>query len=74
MEVLSSKSAGLRGRKLVFPSPIFAYKVNPRKYFNRETAKKNVPIKDDAIDSSSQRKGKSKYLEQHIKIIDITTP
>jgi hypothetical protein len=74
MEVPSSKPTGLRGRKLVFPSPIVADKVKPRRPFTRATTKKNVPVKDDATETSTQRKGKSKYFEQPIEIVDITTP
>jgi hypothetical protein len=74
MEVPSSKSTGLRGRKLVFPSPIAADKVKPRRPFTRATTKKNVPVKDDAAETSAQRKGKSKALEKPIEIIDVTTP
>jgi hypothetical protein len=63
----------LRGRKLVFPSPIAADKVNPRRPFTRSTCNKNIPMKDDAAKTSAQRKGKSKYPEQTTEIIDITT-
>jgi len=48
MEAPSSKPIGLRGRKLVVPSPIVAEKVKPRRPFTRVSAKKNVHVKDDA--------------------------
>ena len=44
MEVPSSKSTGLRGRKLVFPSPIAADKVKPRRPFTIATTNKNFPV------------------------------
>jgi len=74
MEVPSRKSTGLRGRKLMFPSPIAVDNINPRRQFTRATAKQNVPVKYDVAETSSQRKGKSKALEHPIEIIDITTP
>jgi hypothetical protein len=53
MEIPSSKSTGLRGRNIFFPSPIVADKVKPRRPFTRETSKQNVPVKDDAAETSS---------------------
>jgi hypothetical protein len=53
MEVPSSKPTGLRGRKLVFSSPIAIDKVNPERLFTRATTKQNVPVKDDAAKTSS---------------------
>jgi hypothetical protein len=73
MEVPSSKSTSLRGRNLVFPSPVAAEKVKPRRPFTRAAAKQNFPVKDDVAETSSQRRGKSKYFEQPIEIVDITT-
>jgi hypothetical protein len=52
----SSKSTCLRGRQLVFPSPIVADQVNPRRTFTRESTKKKFPVKDDAVETSAQRK------------------
>jgi hypothetical protein len=53
MEVPSRKPTCLRGRKLVFSSPIAADKVNPRRPFTRETTKKHVLVKDDTTKTSS---------------------
>jgi hypothetical protein len=74
MEVPSRKSTGLRGRKLMFPSPIVADKIKPRRPFTRAATKQNVPVKSDVAEISAQRKGKSKLVEQPIEIVDITTP
>jgi hypothetical protein len=74
MEVPSSKSTCLRGRKLVFPSPIALEKVKPRRPFTRATTKKNVHVKDDVVETLAYRKGKSESLEHPIEIFDITTP
>jgi hypothetical protein len=74
MEVPPRKSTGLRGRKLMFPSPIVADKIKPRRPFTRVASKKNVPVESDVAETSTQRKGKSKAPEQPIENIDITTP
>jgi hypothetical protein len=74
MEVPSRKSTGMRGRKLMFPSPIVEDKINPMRPFTRVATKQTVPVKSDVAETSSQRKGKYKGHEQPIEIIDITTP
>jgi hypothetical protein len=43
MEVPSRKSTGLRGRKLVFPSPSAADKVKARRPLTRAATKKECP-------------------------------
>jgi hypothetical protein len=53
MEVPSRKSTGLRGRKIVFSSRIVADNVKTRRPFTREATNKNVPVKDDAIETSA---------------------
>jgi len=73
-KVPSRRSIVLRGRKLVFPSPIVADKVKSRRPLTRATTKKEIPVKDDAVGVSSQRKGKSIVVENPVEIIDITTP
>jgi len=47
IEFPSRKSIGLRGIKLVFPSPIVVDRVKPRRPFTRATTKKNVHVKND---------------------------
>jgi hypothetical protein len=74
VEVPSTKATGLRGRKLVFPSPSAAEKVKSRRPLTREVAKQKIPVKNDAVGVSSQRKGKFIEVEKHIEFIDITTP
>ena len=58
----------------MFPSPIVADKVKPRRHFTRATTKKNAHVNDNVAENSAQRKGKSKYFDKPIKIVDITTP
>jgi hypothetical protein len=53
MEVTSRKHIGIRGRNLVFPSPIVADKVKPGMPFTRGATKKNFPVKDAAIETST---------------------
>jgi hypothetical protein len=74
VEVPSTKATSLRGRKLVFPSPSAADKVKARRPLTRETTKQEIPVKDDAVGVSAQRKGKSIAVENPVEIIDITTP
>jgi hypothetical protein len=74
MEIPSSKSTVLRGRKNVLPLAIASDKVKPRRHFTRAKTKQNVPVKDDVVETSSQRKGKSESFEKPIEIVDITTP
>jgi hypothetical protein len=74
VEVPSTKATCLRGRKLVFPSPSVADKVKARRPLTRAATKKEIPMKDDAVGVSSQRKGKSIVVEKPVEIIDITTP
>jgi hypothetical protein len=59
IKVPSSKSTGLRGRKLVFPSPIAVDKVKSRRPLTKETAKQEIPVKDDGVGFSFKRRGKS---------------
>jgi hypothetical protein len=54
MEVPSRKPRGLKGKKLVFSSPIVADKVKPRRPFTRATSNQHVLVKDDTIEASSQ--------------------
>jgi hypothetical protein len=58
----------------MFPSPSSANKVKTRRPLTRETTKKEIPMKNNAIGVSTQRKGKSITTEKHVEIIDITTP
>jgi hypothetical protein len=74
MEVPSRKSTDLRGRNILFPSSIATKKVKSKRPFNRSEAKKNFHEKHDVEKNSSQRKGKTKYFEHPIEIVDITTP
>ena len=53
IEVPSTKATGLRGRKLVFPSPNAADKVKARRPLTRETTKKEIHVKDDAVGAST---------------------
>jgi hypothetical protein len=74
VEVPSTKATGLRGRKLVFPSPSAADKVKSRRPLTRAATKQEIPVKNDAVGVSTQRKGKSIVVEKPVEIIDITTP
>jgi hypothetical protein len=73
-KVPSSRSTGLRGRKLVFPSPIAADKVKVRRPLTRAAAKQEIPVKDDGVGVSAHRKGKYIVVEKSVEIVDITTP
>jgi hypothetical protein len=53
VEVPSTKATGLRGRKLVFPSPSVADKVKYRRPLTRATAKKEIPVKNYAVGVSA---------------------
>jgi hypothetical protein len=74
MKVPSSKPTSLRGKKLVFPSPSAADKVKVRRPLTRAVAKQEILVKYVAVGVSSQRKGKSTYVEDPIQIVDKTTP
>jgi hypothetical protein len=74
MKFPSSKTIGLRGIKLMFPSPSAADKVKARKPLTKAAAKQEIHVKDDTVGVSAQRKGKSIDVENPIEIIDITTP
>jgi hypothetical protein len=49
VEVPSTKATGLRGRKLVFPSPSATDKVKARRPRTRAKTKQEIPVKDDAL-------------------------
>jgi len=64
----------LKGKNIVFSSPIVAHKVKRRRHFTRVVAKQNILVKDDTVEASSQQKGKYQYSKNLIEFFDITTP
>jgi hypothetical protein len=49
MKAPSRNPTGIRGKKLVFPSPSVADKVKARRPLTRATTKKEILVKDDVV-------------------------
>jgi hypothetical protein len=75
-ETPSTKAMGPKGRRLLFHSPSIAVKARVRRLFTRSSAKKESIGKEYIVEAPIKRKGKGKIvpIEEHIKVIDITTP
>jgi hypothetical protein len=75
-ETPSTRATGSKGRRLLFPSPSVAVKAKVRRPFTRSSTKKESIEKEDIVEAPIKRKGKGKIvpIEEHIEVIDITTP
>jgi hypothetical protein len=74
MGTSSSKARSLKGKKLVFSSPVVVEVVKPRRPFTRSTTKKHVSVEEGTSRASTQPTDKTKPLKKKIEIIEIKSP
>jgi hypothetical protein len=76
LETPSIRATGSKGRSLIFYSPSVADKAKVRIPYTRSSAKQESIVKEDIVEDPIKRKGKVKIvpIEEHIEVIDITTP
>jgi hypothetical protein len=76
VETPSTRATSSKGKRLLFPSTSIVIEDKVRRPFTKSSAKKESIEKEDKVEVPIKRKGIGKVVvfEEHIEVIDITTP
>jgi hypothetical protein len=70
----SGKTKSLKGKKLMFSSPVSIEAIKPRRLVTRSTTKKHASVEEGTSMASAQPTDKTKPLKKQIGIIEIKSP